>query len=299
MSGTTDPTGNPFPKDPPKRCLPLSPTGRRYGRYHENPNHPARVLLRAAPPTGVILPPSMDLSPWMGPIRDQGEEGSCTGQMGAAMRDLLYRKQYAYEKQRTILSSEYKASAAFVYKCNLIADGLLGTDAGSTVHQTAVTLNQKGAALESEEPYVDGDYSTPPTSLQYNWGSMFCIGAYHYLPNLLDMKACLASGYSFGFGIDVYESFEGDWKKPGFMPMPNLNREQMLGGHAQHVIGYDDAIEFPDGCKGGLYVQNSWGSGWGINAPGRTDGGTYWIPYKFVMEGMASDAWVVHLGKPW
>ena len=272
--------------------LPISPAGRTYGCYRDNPASPARKMLALAP-SNVVLPPSMlNLVPFMGYIRDQGQEGSCTGQMAAAVRDLLYRRQYAYEANKSVPAAFFKVSASFIYKSNLIADGDLGTDAGSSIHQSFITLNQKGACLESQEPYSDSDYSTLPSAVQMTEALIYKGGSYHYLPNLQIMKQCLASGYSFGFGIDVYTSFETMWAKPGFMPMPNIGHEQLLGGHAQHVIGYDDAIQ----C---LLVQNSWGSKWGISAPGRSDGGCYWMPYKFVQAGLANDAWMIHLGKAW
>ena len=283
--------------------LPLSPAGRRYGLYWQSLSHPARTLtaLRVAPSTP--LPAKASTSQWKGPTRNQGQEGSCTGQMGASMRDLLYRKLYLFEKDKTVASDQFQASASFVYKCNLIADGTLGTDAGSSIYQTVCSLNQKGSALESEEPYSDADYSTPPCAAQYAEGLIYKGGAHHFLPDLISMKACIASGYSFGFGIQVYESFEGQWPTPGFMPMPDTKAEQLLGGHAQHVLDYDDTIQFPDGKVGGFLVQNSWGTPgiWasGINAPGHTDGGCYWMPYEFINAGLTNDAEIIHLGPAW
>jgi C1A family cysteine protease len=285
--------------------LPVSQAGRRYGVFRDNPFHPARKLrLLQADPAVVLPPTALELVPFKGPTRDQGNEGSCTGQSGAEKADLDYRQFAGGWKDRSIAPQDFLASAAFVYKCNLIADGDLGNDAGSSMHQTAITLNQKGAALNTIEPYSDSDYSVPPTAAQYANGLLYEMGGYHYLPDLQSMKACLAPsaagpGHSFIFGITVYESFESAWAQAGMMPMPNTATEQVLGGHAQHVIGYDDTIAFPDGSTGGLLVQNSWGEGWGISAPGHTDGGCYWMPYAFVNAGLANDAWVIHPGPAW
>lgn len=279
--------------------LPISPAGRRYGLYRDNPQNPARLRLALPVATATVLPPRASTSQFMGPIRDQGNEGSCTGQMGAEIVDLTYRRDYTYEKTRVIDPSVFTSSASFVYKNNLIGDGNLGQDDGSTIHRTMVTLNQKGSCLESVEPYSDHDFSVAPTDVQYANALLYKMGAYHSLPTLTSMKACIASGYSFGFGIVVYESFESDWKEPGMMPMPNVNREQMLGGHAQHGMDYDDEIKFPDGNVGGFRVQNSWGSGWGISLTGRSDGGTYWLPYAFVNANLVNDAWMIHLGPAW
>ena len=294
--------------------LPISPKGHRYGRFHDNPLAPSRTLraLRAAP--SIVLPATaMGLCAYKGPTRNQGNEGSCCGQAGAAKIDLDYR-QFQDWPNRSIPANQFMASASFVYKCDLIADGDLGTDAGSTLHQTAITISQKGAATNAVEPYNDNDYTTPPTAAQYTDGLLYRMEPYHYLPDLQSMKACLAPsaagpGHSFIFGINVYDSFEGNWETPGFMPVPNLSTESFLGGHAQHVIGFSDLIVFPDGSKGGFFVQNSWGdqSVWaqGINAPGSTDGGCYWLSYKFVSlvdpnnGPCVSDAWMSHTGPIW
>lgn len=282
-----------------KSSLELSSAGRRYGRYKDNPDHPARRLLAVHAPTDLQLPPSASVAQWMGPIRDQGQEGSCTGQMGAEVRDWLYRKLYLFEKDRSVQPGTFMASAEFVYLCNLIADGDLGKDDGSTIHQTFITLNQKGACLDSQMPYRDTEYSRPPDAAQYADALVYKGGPYHYLPTLTEMKACIASGYAFGAGIDVYESFEGTaLADSGMMPMPKDN-EQMLGGHAQFFLGYDDNIEASPGTKGALFVQNSWGSGWGLSAPGRTDRGCYWMPYQYALDGHVTDAWIMHEGPAW
>jgi C1A family cysteine protease len=275
----------------------LSPAGRRYGLFRDNLANPARVRLALSVPAAFKLPPSASTSQWMGPIRDQGQEGSCTGQMAAGIRDMLYRKLYLFEKTKTVAPEAFECSASFIYKCNLLADGNLGVDAGSSIHQSFITLNQKGAPLETEEPYSDKDFSIAPSLWQYSEAANFVGGAYHYLPTLNEIKASIASGYSVGFGIDVYESFESEWSKPGFMPLPKPG-ERLLGGHAQHGVNYDDTIEFPDGSKGGVLVQNSWGSSWGVSAPGRTDGGCYWMPYAFFAENV-TDCWMMHLGGAW
>ena len=295
--------------------LPLSPAGRRYGRFRDNPFHPARTLRALPPKAGVVIPPTaMELCAFKGPTRNQGAEGSCTGHAGAEKVDLDYRQFAGGWPNTSVPQTQFNASPEFVYLCNLIADGDLGQDAGSSLQQTAITLSQKGACLESQMPYSDSQYSTPPTADQYTDGLLYRMDAYHFLPDLASMKACLAPspagpGHSFIFGISVYQSFENDWPEAGFMPVPNISSESLLGGHAQHALGYDDTIEFPDGSKGGLFVQNSWGdkSVWadGIDAPGHTDGGCYWMSYAFInltdpTNGpCVSDSWVSHTGTPW
>ena len=305
-------TGLPLPNTMEDKMdyLPISPAGRRYGRFPDNPRHPSRVLRALHAKPGLVLPPTaLELCAFKGPTRDQGQEGSCTGQAGAEKIDLDYR-QFVDWQDRSIPADKFLASAEFVYLCNLIADGDLGEDAGSSLHQTAMTISQRGACLNVDMPYSDDQYSKAPNATQYQNGLLYRMDAYHFLPDLQAMKSCLAPspagpGHSFIFGILVYDSFEGNWKKPGFMPMPNLRKEHIQGGHAQHVIGYDDTIEFPNGSKGALLVQNSWGPDFGIDAPGHKDGGCYWMPYAFVTGSdpangaFVDDAWINHTGPVW
>jgi hypothetical protein len=279
--------------------LPISPAGRRYGRFRDNLNHPDRKLLALVMPIGLVLPPNANVWAFKGLTRDQKQESSCTGQLGAEIRDAIYRQFFVYEKDRSVGPTDFQASAEYVYLENLIAEGELGRDDGATIHQTFITLTEKGVCPAELMPYSDNQYSLAPNAAQEIAAAVYKVGAYHYLPTLDVMKSVIASGYSFGAGIDVYSSFENSWREPGMMPMPNVAAEQLLGGHAQHFMAYDDDLVFPDGNKGGLGVQNSWGSGWGISAPGHEDGGCYWMPYAYVKANLLTDAWVAHLGPIW
>ena len=98
--------------------------------------------------------------------------------------------------------------------------------------------------------------------------------------SLTDMKGCLADGYPFVVGFSVYESFESDLvATTGDVPMPDPS-EQLLGGHAVLVVGYDDATQR-------FHLRNSWGRGWGV-------GGYFTMPYAYLTSAdLADDFWTV------
>ena len=280
--------------------LPLSPGGRRYGRYLDNANNPSRIRLMKSTATSVVLPAKASVAQFMGFIRDQGQAGSCTGQLGAEITDLMYRSRNASfpsSETKSVTASNFEASAEFVYINNLIADGNLGQDAGSTIYQTFLTLHQYGSCLNSQEPYTDAVsvLSTPPTSAEYTEALINKLGTLSHLPNLREIKSTIASGYSAGIGLNVFTSFESnEMTNTGIMPMPNLS-DQYLGGHAAHVVAYDDTKSFisvGNDHPGGVFIQNSWGSQWGISAPGRTDRGCYWMPYAY-FDANVSDCWSI------
>lgn len=289
-------------------------TQRVYNLKRDDPNHPDKTLLMLAVPEHP-LPVKAATSQWMGKTRDQGDEGSCSGQLKAEVRDWLYRKFYPFEKNKAVAPADFMASASFAYKTNLIADGDLGQDAGSTIHTTYQTLNQLGVCLELQEPYSDNDYTMAPTAEQYAEALVYKGGPYHAVPDLYTIKSCIASGYSVGGGIDVYPSFETEhFSNSGMMPLPQPS-ESLVGRHAQHFLDYDDTVKFlaalgkvvsgpsysgPSiAAVRGLFVQNSWGSEWGISAPGRSDRGCYWMPQAYVEQGHVTDMWTMHLGPTW
>jgi len=72
-----------------------------------------------------------------------------------------------------------------------------------------------------------------------------------------DIKLILSQNIPVIAGIQIYSSFESDeTAKTGIVPLPDTAREQLLGGHAIMLVGYDDAQK-------SFIVRNSWGTTWG------------------------------------
>jgi C1A family cysteine protease len=100
--------------------------------------------------------------------------------------------------------------------------------------------------------------------------------------NLNSIKNAISQDFPIVFGIDVYSSFESKQvSKTGVVPMPNVNTEQLLGGHAIMMISYDDTKKV-FGC------MNSWGTSWGNK-------GFFTLPYAYVLSNqLAFDFWTIH-----
>jgi C1A family cysteine protease len=100
--------------------------------------------------------------------------------------------------------------------------------------------------------------------------------------NLISIRRAVASGYAIVFGISVYESFESDGATAtGNIQMPEES-EDLLGGHALVICGYDDDYRR-------VKFRNSWSEEWG-------DGGYGTLPYDYVLNpSLASDFWVIRL----
>jgi len=87
-------------------------------------------------------------------------------------------------------------------------------------------------------------------------------------------------GFPIAAGFTVYDAFESDTVATnGMLSMPGPT-EQMLGGHAVLIVGYDDA-------RGVFIVRNSWGADWG-------DRGYFYVPYGYFTDAdLATDFWTV------
>jgi C1A family cysteine protease len=96
------------------------------------------------------------------------------------------------------------------------------------------------------------------------------------------MKACLAEGFPFALGIDLYESFYStSTEKTGKVTIPQ-DTEGYIGGHAVCCIGYNDK-------KKHFIIRNSWGSDWGKN-------GYCFIPYDYILNpDLADSFWMMRL----
>ncbi len=220
---------------------------------------------------GIVLPSSVDLRPQDSPIEDQGELGSCTSfASGAAFRFDL-RKQGL---------SDFVISHLFEYFNSRSKNQKL-VDSGATIRDAIKAINTYGLCPESEWPYDLSKFTVRPSVKAYKDALKDRALTYQRVSqNLTQMKNCLAQGLPFVIGISVYQSFESqEVASTGIVPMPSQN-EQLLGGHALLVVGYDDSTQR-------FTVRNSWGSGFG-------DKGYVYLPYQYLEDSnLASDFWVV------
>jgi C1A family cysteine protease len=252
-------------------ALLLSKGNRRYG-FKASPKDERDLAAQEAFSVDLNLPASVDLEPWMGPVKDQGNEGSCTAHAGTENLEFLYRK---IKNQSPVFSPQ------FLYYKEREMDGSLPGDQGSYGRTSVRVMQQFGCDLLSDDPYDIQKMDEAPTAAQLEQAAQYKAGAYHALSNVNEMKCCLASGFTFLLGFDVYENFESSVGSDGVVPAP---QGQVLGGHEVLVIGYDDST-------GRFKVRNSWGPDWG-------DHGNFHMAYDDLFKVM-SEAWIQHFGKPW
>jgi C1A family cysteine protease len=217
------------------------------------------------------IPARVDLRNNCSSIEDQGNLGSCTGNAIAGIIEYLCRK----AKKNT------DVSRLFIYYQERLLEGTVNYDSGAYIRDGIKAVNKVGVPTENLWPYIERKFNYPPTQAAYiNAGTRKAVG-YQRCANFAAVKTALAQGYPVVVGFDVYESFETiTVATTGRMPYPNKNIEQLLGGHAVALVGYDDS-------KNTFIARNSWGTGWG-------DRGYFYMPYGVIQDPtMSSDFWII------
>ena len=233
------------------------------------------------------IPPKVDLSVCCSPVEDQEQLGSCTAHAVSAVVEYYQNKAYG---------KYINASRLFLYKATRSLLHMTG-DSGATIKGSLGALVLFGIPPEEYWPYDTNSFDQDPSPFCYAFGQNFrCISYFRHDPSglspqkVLDsVKKYLAAGIPSVFGFTVYSEIS-QAEKTGQVPFPGAN-EKLMGGHAIPAFGYDDNIVIENSktgkkTKGALLFQNSWGVGWGVSGYG-------WLPYEYVLQGLACDFWSV------
>jgi C1A family cysteine protease len=222
------------------------------------------------PPTLVRLQSSVDLRQYCTPVEDQGNIGSCTGHaITSAIEIILKRKNKAVELSRL-----------FVYYQERLLEGTTRVDAGAYLRDGIKACYTWGTPQEKLWAYNTRLFATQPPNAAYTEALTRKITRYERCTNFDAVKAALAAGNPVVVGFTVYSSFlSSTVTRTGKMTYPT-SREQVLGGHAVCLVGYNDATQT-------FIAKNSWGISWG-------DRGYFYMPYQIIQnQQMSSDFWVL------
>lgn len=204
-------------------------------------------------------------------VYDQGDIGSCTANALCSACNLV--------------NPSFDPSRLFLYyNCRWMdqvyeGDNDVSVDDGTTLRGGINALRKYGVCLEPQCPYIESRFAEKPSPEAYTQALDYQVIQFKAIrQNLKEMKACLASGFPFVFGIQVYSSSFSS--RSGAIPLPRRT-ERSLGGHALLCVGYDDSRQV-------FHFLNSWGTSWGT-------GGYGTIPYRYLTDiKQAGDFWTVN-----
>jgi C1A family cysteine protease len=207
------------------------------------------------------------------PIYDQGQLASCTANALCALIAYVHKGLFG--------------SRLFLYYNERVLDNSVKFDNGAYLSDGIITLQQNGICLETFWPYTN-NFSKKPSQICYTLALRNKIyNVYNIINTLPIMKLFLTNGYPFVLGIAIYESFvTASVAANGIVPMPNIEKETFLGGHAIVCIGYNDNMTY-NGTTGYWIMRNSWGISWG-------DKGYFYLPYAYLTnDNLSSDLWTI------
>jgi C1A family cysteine protease len=248
--------------------IPDYPDIRDYTNEHEK----IKPLLSAV---NTNLPSKVDLTKYCSPVENQANIGACTAHAVAGVVEYFENKSF---------SKYIDVSRLFLYK---VTRNLLHSkgDTGAFLKSALGTLVLFGMPPEEYWPYDTENFDCEPSAFCYAFAENYrCISYFRHDPPKLSkeqvlqsVKSYLSQGIPSVFGFTVYQSIQ-NVTNTGEIPFPS-GKEKIMGGHAVAAFGYDDE-------KGALLIRNSWGEEWGENGYG-------WLPYEYVLQGLAQDFWSV------
>lgn len=266
--------------------LPDYPDYRDYTIDHKDIK-PMAKKVGVTNPSKVNIPESKDLRTWCSPIENQFSIGSCTANAGVGIIEYY---------ERRALGKHIDASRLFLYKATRNLLHWTG-DTGAFLRATMGAMVLFGVPPEEYWPYIIADFDKEPSAFCYAFAQNYQTIKYFRLDPpvtkkdvlLNRIKTLIAYGLPSMFGFTVYDSIGqagGDGKIP--YPCPG---EKIAGGHAVVAVGYNNKMKIKNTIcgketTGALLIRNSWGTGWG-------EGGYGWLPYDYVLDGLAIDWWTV------
>ncbi len=181
------------------------------------------------------LPLILDLRPDLQPVRDQGNYGTCAAMTASCIKE--------YEEKKDInLSCYFSPSFIYLNRENKTSEGMYPRD-------VMKILSTLGSCEDKYLPYSKFNNKTTKSVITKDCiknALKYKIKGYSTISTLDGLKKAL---YLYGpclIAFPVYNYGMKLWKQ--------TNNEQLLGGHAMTVVGYN---------KTSFIIRNSWGTSWG------------------------------------
>jgi C1A family cysteine protease len=200
----------------------------------------------AVSPNLVAAPPTLDLRPYLLPVKDQGENGDCVAFSTACTKEY---QEYVVNDTLTPLS------AWFIYT-NANVDAPMSCDTGLDITQGFDIIKNMGVSPELHYPTPKTCPKDMPVAIPQNAldnAKKYKIHSYNEIGSINELKTALANFGPCPIGFPVYNYTSTFWEKK--------SGDILQGGHCVSVVGYTDES---------FIIRNSWGSSWA------NEGYTFW-----------------------
>lgn len=202
--------------------------------------------------------PSVDMRKSFMPIRNQGQQGSCSSFAVTSVIEALGKGKKRY-------------SPAFLYWMARESQGTPQTDSGASLYAIIKVATEKGVCQEDDMPYNADTFTLQPSESAFEEANNCkVLEAKTVNTNPYDIKSALEDGYPVIVAAQIFDSFSDT--NSGFVSHPSKHelskgRSDKHGTHALVVCGYSENERV-------FVVRNSWGTEFG-------DNGYCYIPYSY------------------
>ncbi|WP_194972658.1 C1 family peptidase [Aquiflexum lacus] len=230
------------------------------------------------------LPYSIDLSEYLPPVGDQGNQNSCVAFAIAYGAQTYYAKKgkdiWTYINNTGQLNYDNIFSPSFVY--NQINRGV---DEGSSYIEALNLLKDQGVCTWSSMPYFDNDFRSSPTQTAKEQAGNFKIERYFRLGERQDLLSDVKEQLANSHPVIASAISDINYLRGGYGNNPNnpyvwttIGSFNPRMGHAILIVGYDDNRQ-------AFKFLNSYGRRWGNDGFG-------WINYS-IFNGVVKQAFTM------
>jgi C1A family cysteine protease len=160
-----------------------------------------------------------------------------------------------------------------------VLENQAGNDDGATSRNAIKAAAKPGVCPEALWPYDPANVLHAPPKQAYDHIITRALAYYRIAQQLPALKSCIAEGYPFVFGVQMYDQTIAAAQTTGRVAMPAAS-DTLMGGHALLGVAYDDATET-------LTALNSLGVNFG-------DKGYLYLPYAYLADTKLSyDFWTI------
>lgn len=222
-------------------------------------------------------PKPFDDPVWTARVRNQEDTSACTGFALAAMVEALAYKRKTVSSRPDVAALKFSPFMLYYFARRYDEFGHDNEDSGSTARASMKAWHKHEACKMTHWPKLNDK----PSTANEKWVSdafKTPLGAYYRVDHqsISDLHAAISTT---GVVYVTAETHSG-WETPDENGRIRNVREEPSGeGHAFLLVGYDEH---------GFWIQNSWGSEWGLNGFAHLDY-TDWREHGW-------DAWIGQIG---